>query len=486
MPKEVTIEALVLGRKEPGSAYGTRRRWVFAISTSAIILVIAGMVATIVVRSPAQIAAETGAPPRDILTAPVEYRVLTSTVIIRGEVTPAQVVSLSPQPAVSGGVSKAMITRIFVSKGDELGAGKLLMEISGRPVFGLPGRLPMYRDLRPGAVGADVQQLQAALRKMGHSTGGDSVGRFGPGTKTALASFYASIGYDPLPAQDDGGAAIEAAQKEVVSAKRALEDAITPSPRTRVGELNENDTSKVTTNKGKEAERAKDDLTAARRDLAKIEAASGPMLPAGEVVFLESFPIRVDAVSGKVGSEVSGSVMTLSAGKLIVQAYAPEFQKDLLRPGQKVQVLSELTGITETARVISVSDTLTSRDQLAEDPQNADANQETGGSGYLVEIDSEKVMDSRLSGQDVRVSIVAASTGEKALVVPITAISSSAGGRTVVTVVRDNDAKRQIEIQPVATGDGYVAVIPTVKGSLSSRDQVVTGISQEFTGSSER
>lgn len=101
----------------------------------------------------------------------------------------------------------------------------MLLEVSGRPVFALPGRLPVYRDLKPGATGDDVKQLQKALADLGHGTGSDKAGTFGAGTKTALAAFYKSIGYDPLPALADRGEALKAAEDAVTSAERSLEDA---------------------------------------------------------------------------------------------------------------------------------------------------------------------------------------------------------------------------------------------------------------------
>ncbi|SCE34580.1 Putative peptidoglycan binding domain-containing protein, partial [Streptomyces sp. SolWspMP-sol7th] len=38
-----------------------------------------------------------------------------------------------------------------------------------------------------------MRQLQAALRSLGHGTGGDTSGSFGAGTKSALSALYRAL-----------------------------------------------------------------------------------------------------------------------------------------------------------------------------------------------------------------------------------------------------------------------------------------------------
>lgn len=76
----------------------------------------------------------------------------------------------------------------------------------------------------------------------------------------------------------------------------------------------------------------------------------------------------------------------------------------------------------------------------------------------------------------MRLTIEAASTGSKALVVPITALSSGADGRTTVTVIGPSDNRRRVEVRPGTAGDGYVAVTPVGRGELREGDAVVTGV----------
>lgn len=460
------------GDAAPGKGDGLRgrRRWVLAVAVGAVLVAAGGLGASLVIKSPAQAAAEAGPPARDVLTAPVEHRVLVSSLITRGQAVAGQTVKVAPQMSGSEGAS-AVITKIIAEAGAELKQGQVLLEVAGRPVFALKGSVPVYRDLRPGATGKDVAQLQQALKELGHPTGGDPDGTFGAGTKTALTAFYASIGYDPRPAQEDGGAALEAAEGSVKAAQRSLEDA-----RDEAGGTGEDagDAS------GKAVKRAQEDLAAAQEAYAEVQATSGPILPAGEAVFLERFPARVGSVQGRVGDQVEGPVMVLSSGRLLVEAYVPEYQKGLLRPGQPVEIHSELSDVTASGKVTSVADAMT----VPGGPSDADGQAEAVGaaSGHLVRITPDKALDPQLTGQDVRLTIKAASTDGKALVVPVTAITAGADGRTVVTVVDDGGRQRRVEVRPGTSGDGYVAVRPVREGTLAEDDRVVTGVAAGHAG----
>ncbi|MFE0424303.1 peptidoglycan-binding protein, partial [Streptomyces sp. NPDC058953] len=351
-------------RRAPDGLARRRRLVVFTIAGS-VLLAGAGVAASRVVKSPAQLAAEAEPPRQGPLTAPVERRVLTSSVITRGKVTAAQTVEVAPRSSGGDGDGggRTVVTQLAVRSGQTLKPGTLLMEVSGRPVFVLPGALPVYRDLRPGAEGRDVAQLQRALRGLGHGTGNDRSGVFGSGTKAALGAFYAALGYDPVPATSDDGSALREARATVAAAERALEDALderesrSTGPDPAAGGTTPGPgvagTERVAGgNRG--VERAREDLAAARQRLAEVVAATGPTLPAAEVVFLTGFPARVGAVTARVGTGTDGGAMTLSAGAPMVTAEVAEHQKDLVRAGQRVRVLSELTGISFGGEVVSV------------------------------------------------------------------------------------------------------------------------------------
>ncbi|MGE5830613.1 MAG: hypothetical protein ACM30G_19935, partial [Micromonosporaceae bacterium] len=198
-----------------------RQRWtVMGTAVTAVIVTVAGVIAASFVKSPGDVAADTLGPGPSILTAPVERRVLTDTIVLRGKVSPQSSFEVTPGNA-GGGVP--IVTAVFTSAGATVETGKVLLQISGRPFFAFAGSIPMYRDLRPGSTGADVAQLQVALRALGHPTQTDRAGFFGLGTKRALSTFYESIGYSaPVTGDGDDTAA---ARRQVTLAERALRDA---------------------------------------------------------------------------------------------------------------------------------------------------------------------------------------------------------------------------------------------------------------------
>ncbi|MEV5385956.1 HlyD family efflux transporter periplasmic adaptor subunit [Streptomyces sp. NPDC052721] len=487
-----------------------RRRWLAAVAVGAVLLALSGVAAARLVKSPAQALADSRPPAPDVLTAPVEWRTLKDTVVLRGTVTADQSVSVTPVASGQKGAVAPVVTKIPVKAGSTVKAGQLLLEVSGRPVIALKGVVPAYRDLRPGAVGQDVAQLQRALRSLGYGTGADASDGFGAGTKAALRSLYSSLGYEPVPATDDDGKGVKAAEEAVKQARRNLEDAryaarTSDSGGSGASGGSEADGAKVsdagttgtgdvgsdasggspagTTGDGRRAvERAAEDLADAQRELDDVRAASGPMLPSSEVVFLSDFPARVDRITAGVGARTDESVMTVSAGRLEVHGYLQDHQKGLVRAGQRVEIRSESSGFAVPAKVRSVAG---SPDQGGADTSGGTGSSGAGGQGgagtgtprgYLMVVEPDKALDGQLVGQDVRLTIEAASTDGKALVVPLTAVSSGADGKTTVTVVDGDGRRRRVEVRTGTDGDGFVEVAPVGGGRLEEGDRVVTGI----------
>ena len=442
-------EELSQGPEPRRAAPARRRRWLAGLAVASVLLSAAGVGAARLIRSPAQVAAETAPPAADVLTAPVEHRVLKDTIVLRGTVRADQTVEVAPRSA--GGDGTPVITRVPVEAGQRVKAGQVLLEVSGRPVFVLPGDVPAYRDLRPGAEGRDVAQVQSALRGLGHDTGADAEGVFGAGTKAALAALYAAAGYEPRPAETDDGARLDAAEDAVLAAERALQDS-----------------------EGEDVarERAERDLADARAERAEAEAESGPMLPMDEVVHVRRFPAYVDSVTGAVGARVDGPVLGLSAGELVVQGYLQEHQRELVTAGQPVRILSELSGEETAAEVASVAAT----PETGKAPEGAAAEAPPAGSYRLV-VEPEKALRSGSAGQDVRLTIESASTEGRALVVPLSAVSAGADGRTSVTVLGPDGTRRRVEVRAGTQGDGYVAVVPSTGASaLRPGERVIVGL----------
>src|SRR4029450_5633410 len=140
-----------------------RKRTVTLGLGGAVLLAIVAWIVGGQIRSPAQIAAETSAPDPSSITVPVERKVLSSEVIVRGTVrygSPQPVVlatsTLKQNSAASGGTD---IVTTRPKRGARVSEGSLAMSVSGRPVFVLRGAQPSHRDIQPGSRGQDVRQL---------------------------------------------------------------------------------------------------------------------------------------------------------------------------------------------------------------------------------------------------------------------------------------------------------------------------------------
>ena len=171
-------------------------------------------------QSPEQAAARAREPPASYITAKVERRVLSKTVIQRGDVRAEVSLEVGAPSSVDG---EPVVTGIAVTQGADVAEGTKLIEVSGRPVFVLQGAVPVYRALRPGMTGADVSQLQAALVRLGFAPDGD--GRYDEATKAAVTGFYTAAGYLPIQSSTSFDADLAAARRALVQADTELKTA---------------------------------------------------------------------------------------------------------------------------------------------------------------------------------------------------------------------------------------------------------------------
>lgn len=192
------------------------------------------------VASPAEVAARTKAPTASRITVAVESTTLSSKLITRGLVRYGE-----PKPVVlaqSTLKTSAPVLTQAPEKGRSLAEGEKAMEIGGRPVFVLEGALPTYRDLRPGDVGVDVDQLKAALNRKGFSAGPLATPYDGV-TESAVSAWYRASGYDPFEETEaqkqqlrTARDAAQRANDAVLTARRAVDQAAAPDRRLQVQE----------------------------------------------------------------------------------------------------------------------------------------------------------------------------------------------------------------------------------------------------------
>ncbi len=164
------------------------------------------------VKSPAQLAAETSEPVPSLITFPVEKRVLSSDLILRGTVRYSDPISVVLAPSLLK--PNAVLVSVPPVRGQALNEGDVALVVSGRPVFVLQGVTPGYRDLGLGMVGEDIRQLEAALARKGFDPGTVD-GIFDASTAAAASTFYARSGYAPFGPNDAQLVALQSAQSNV-------------------------------------------------------------------------------------------------------------------------------------------------------------------------------------------------------------------------------------------------------------------------------
>lgn len=71
------------------------------------------------------------------------------------------------------------------------------------------------------------------------------------------------------------------------------------------------------------------------------------------------------------------------------------------------------------------------------------------------------------------------------LVVPLSAVSATADGKTVVTVY-ENGRRRRVEVTPGTVGGGSAEVRPLTEGALRTGDQVIVGVKDASTQAGAR
>lgn len=177
-----------------------RRLRVSPVTLLAGVMVVLGLGAWLgasLTTTPREAALQAQAPPPSVIVAKVEARQVEQEIVTRGQVrADRSIQAIGPQ--VPAGAVLALVSKPLPSRGETFQAGAVVAEVSGRPVMLLAGSVPMYRPIGPGVSGADVEQLQDAVRAAGQKVA-DPKGVFGDQTLAAVRALYAAAGYELAP-----------------------------------------------------------------------------------------------------------------------------------------------------------------------------------------------------------------------------------------------------------------------------------------------
>ena len=90
--------------------------------------------------------------------------------------------------------------------------------------------------------------------------------------------------------------------------------------------------------RARDLEDARADLAEARDSLAELESETGIWIPAGELIFLERLPVRVDLLTAERGSSVSGAFMTVTGSDLAVRGSVAVRDVTLVKEGGEARL----------------------------------------------------------------------------------------------------------------------------------------------------
>jgi hypothetical protein len=200
-------------------------------------------------------------------------------------------------------------------------------------------------------------------------------------------------------------------------------------------------------------------LAAREADLAHRRA--GVQVPADEVVFVASGPVRVADLLVVLGDPVAGAVMTVTDSVVHVDAGLALADAGLVAPGMTAQLDEPDLGIATEGVVAFV----------------ASAPGTNGVDGFHVYVSVDVAAPpANMVGASVRLTIPVESSGKSVLAVPASALTLAADGST--RVQRSvGDATEFVTVIPGLSAAGFVGIAAPGQ-TLREGDLVVIGIDQ--------
>jgi Putative peptidoglycan binding domain len=436
-----------------GSRLARRRRALFLVAGAAALLAIGGLIGSSFVKSPQQIAADTAAPPPTVTTAKVVSQILTSSVQMRGVVYPGTQYDVYPSAPESDAAAS--------------GAGS---SAGGSAAGGAS----------PGNV--YISRLDVAA--------GKTVSNGGQLAEVDGEPLFALAGRVPAwrdMTPGENGPDVAELQKALAS----------------LGYYQGGDTP------GFFGTATEDAVSLYYEHLGYTPPATGGV-PMTDVIFLPSLPAKVIAVNGAKGQQPGQPFLELAArGSLALTGELPPAYAAQVKPGLKVKIFDEVTGIHATGTIAGVGtattitpigaivnvgggsasvssagstgSTSTGSGSSGSGSTGAAAGSSNSGSSSNPEgtpfipltVNPSKPLPAALNGENVLVTVETGRTEGPVLTVPVAAIVTTGSGTSYVTVTGADGKQTQVPVTPGISENGYVQVIPVTAGKLAAGDSVV-------------
>lgn len=195
-------------------------------------------------------------------------------------------------------------------------------------------------------------------------------------------------------------------------------------------------------------------------DVARLAAIAGVQVPADELLFFPTLPLRVDAVTRRRGDSAAGRVMTVSNSELAADSSLALNDAKLVRVGARVAIEEQDLGIRVPGTVARVAD--------------RPGTNKVDPTRVYFEV-RPKSAPARLVGASVRLKIAVRSTKGAVLAVPLSALSVGAGGESRVQVDRAGGGAEYVSVVPGLAANGLVEVRPQRRADLKADDLVIVG-----------
>ncbi|MDQ0986125.1 peptidoglycan hydrolase-like protein with peptidoglycan-binding domain [Streptomyces sp. V2I9] len=117
---------------------------------------------------------------------------------------------------------------VAAAEGTTVRRGEALYELNDKPVTLLYGPVPAFREMKAGARGSDVLQLERNLRDLGYGAGLYVDTEYGPDTEAAVKRWQKHLNRETTGRVGRGDVVFQPAEVTVVSADAALADQVGP------------------------------------------------------------------------------------------------------------------------------------------------------------------------------------------------------------------------------------------------------------------
>ena len=280
----------------------TRRKLGLVVVASVALSAIATLLASMLIRSPAEVAARAGAPDPTQILAPAAMRRIETKVVTRatGKYGAARELVIVRSPLKLGPRTVTSLPEVSAT----LNEGAVVMTISGRPLFLFRGARPSYRDLGPGVRGPDVLQLEQALTRL-KLRPGPVDDTYDLQTGRAVMELYRRAGFPPLIASRGQLRTAEPIETNLV-----------------------------------------DDGW----------STGGVQMASDEMIFMPTLPLRVSEVKTRVGIDPVEALMTVTDSSVSLDGSLTLDEARLVKPGMEVRIDEPTLGITARGRVTEVAD----------------------------------------------------------------------------------------------------------------------------------